>query len=116
MEKYKELFKTQSINLVNDLILVFPNDMFLEKVKQDLIIYLKDENFVFKLREYFTKDIESSIMNKNSDYLLGGYILPISKENIVKIKLQKYWGCLSEKNKEKVWAYLNILLKLYNNM
>ena len=116
MEKYKELFKTQSINLVNDLILVFPNDMFLEKAKQDLIIYLKDENFVFKLREYFTEDIESSIMNKNSDYLLGGYILPISKENIIKLKLQKYWSCLSDKNKEKVWAYLNILLKIYSNM
>ena len=65
MEKYKEIFKTQSINLVNDLILVFPNDIFLEKVKHDLILYFKDENFVLKLREYFTKDIESSIVNKN---------------------------------------------------
>ena len=30
--KYKQIFKNQVINFINDLILVFPNDIFIEKV------------------------------------------------------------------------------------
>tara|TARA_B100000242_G_C42805128_1_gene374397 strand:- start:6 stop:365 length:360 start_codon:yes stop_codon:yes gene_type:complete len=116
--KYKEIFKIQAINLVNDLILVFPNDVFIQKVKEDLIIYLSDENFVIKLNEYFTPELETSIKNRDLDNFLGfnQYILPISKENIAKIKFQKYWYNLSLKNKDKVWSYFDLLLKLYNNM
>ena len=35
----------------------------------------------------------------------------ISKENIAKIKFQKYWHNLSPKNKDKVWSYFELLLK-----
>ena len=31
--KYKEIFKTQAINLVDDLMIVFPNDIFIQKIK-----------------------------------------------------------------------------------
>tara|TARA_B100000963_G_C22464638_1_gene597338 strand:+ start:539 stop:898 length:360 start_codon:yes stop_codon:yes gene_type:complete len=116
--KYKEIFKTQALNLVNDLILVFPNDIFIEKVKEDLIIYLKDENFSIKLKEYFTLEIEECIINKELEILLGTnqFILPTSKENIAKLKFQRYWSSLNNINKDKVWSYLNLLLKLYKNM
>jgi hypothetical protein len=116
--KYKEIFKTQAINLVDDLMIVFPNDVFIQKIKQDLIIYLKDENFVIKLNEYFSPEVEQCIRNKNLENLLGfnQYILPISKENIAKIKFQKYWSTLSATNKDKVRSYCSILLELYKNM
>ena len=116
--KYKEIFKIQAINLVNDLMLVFPNDIFIQKVKEDLIIYLRDENFVTKLNEYFSPDLERCIRNKDLETVLGcnEYLLPISKENIAKIKLQKYWINLSTKNKDKVLAYVVLLLNIYKNM
>ena len=113
--KYKEIFKTQAINLANDLILVFPNDIFIKKVKEDLVIYLRDENFILKLNQYFSLEMEQCIINKDIETILGSneYILPISKENIAKIKFQRYWSSLTEKNKEKLWSYLDLLLKLY---
>ena len=116
--KYKEIFKTQAINLVDDLMIVFPNDIFIQKIKQDLVIYLKDENFVIKLNEYFSPEVEQCIKNKNVETLLGfnQYLLPISKENIAKIRFQKYWSNLTPNNKDKVWSYCNILLELYKNM
>ena len=90
--KYKKIFKIQAINLANDLILVFPNDFFIQKVKEDLVIYLSDENFDIKLNEYFSPELETSIKNRDLDNFLGfnQYLLPISKENIGKIKFQKY--------------------------
>jgi hypothetical protein len=116
--KYKEIFKTQAINLINDLLLVFPNDIFIEKVKEDLIIYLKDENFILKLNQCFSSEMEQCIINKDIETILGSneYILPISKENIAKIKFQRYWSTLNNSNKDKVWSYINLLLKLYKNM
>ena len=116
--KYKKIFKTQAINLINDLLLVFPNDIFIEKVKEDLIIYLKDENFILKLNQYFSLEIEECIINKDIETILGTnqFILPTSKENIAKIKFQRYWSTLNNSNKDKVRSYLSLLLKLYKNM
>ena len=42
--------------------------IFYEKVKEDLIIYLKDENFSIKLKEYFS-EIEECIINKELETL-----------------------------------------------
>ena len=44
------------------------------------------------------------------------YLLPISTENIVKLKLQNYWLNLNLSNKDKIWSYLDILLNIYNNI
>ena len=115
--KYKNIFKIQAINFMEDLILVFPDDIFIKKVKDDLIIYLSDDNFKIKLKEYFTQNLEDGIKTKDFNKIIGdGMILPTSKENIVKIKLKNYWSNMIYNNKEKVWSYLNLLLNLYNNI
>ena len=113
--KYKQIFKNQVINFINDLILVFPNDIFIEKVKEDFLFYLKEDNFTKKFNQYFTQEIEECIRNKDIENIIGSniYLLPISKENIIKIKLNRYWTCLSEQNKEKVWNHINLLVRLY---
>ena len=113
----RTFLKSKFINLVDDLILVFPNDIFIKKVKEDLIIYLSDDNFKFKLKDYFSQNLEDGIKLKDFNKIIGnGVILPTSKENIAKLKIRNYWINMNSNNKDKVWSYLIILLNLYKNM
>ena len=116
--KYEKLFKIQLGNLVDDLILVFPNDNFILKIKTDLPFYLKDNNFVKKLDNYFNSELEEKIKKKDIENILGinQFLLPTSRENIIKLKIQNYWFSLNEKNKDKLWLYFNTLFEIYKKI
>tara|TARA_B100000795_G_C22803805_1_gene443524 strand:- start:2527 stop:2889 length:363 start_codon:yes stop_codon:yes gene_type:complete len=116
--KLKEIFKIQTINFINDLLLVFNNDNLIKNIKEKIILQLEDNNFFNNLNIYFSKNIENGINTKNIELLLNNnkYLLPISGENIVKIKLQSYWLKLDNNNREKVWLYLDILLNIYRKI
>ena len=60
------------------------------------------------MRKIKSKD-ESFFLSTNYDD-----VVDINDEGIVLVinKLKKYWGTLSEDNQEKIWDYLNTLLKL----
>jgi hypothetical protein len=117
-EKLEKIFKIQLINLVNDLLIVFSQDTFLLEIKNQLILKINNRNFFPEIKEYFNKDIEQCIIEKNHEILFqkNYTFVPTSKEDILKLKLERYWNIMSISNKDKVWDYLNILLKIYKNM
>ena len=116
--KYKQIFKIQTINLINDLLLVFDNDQMIINIKEKMLISFDEKYFFNNLSKYFSKNIEFGINNRDMDLILDSkkYLLPISTENIVKLKLQNYWLNLNLSNKDKIWSYLDILLNIYNNI
>ena len=117
-QKLEQIFKIQLINLINDLLVVFSQDSFILEVKSQFQNKMEQPNFFITLTQYFSKDIEECIINKNDANLFktNYTFIPTSKEDIVKFKLIKYWNILSIKNKDKVWEYLNILLQIYKNI
>lgn len=116
--KIKEAFKIQLINLCDDLLVVFNNDNFIYQIKSYIKTQLLEPDFFDRLHSYFCKDIEEAINNKNDDILFktNFTFIPNSKEDLIKLKMGRYWKNLSNKNKEKVWEYFLILLKLYKTM
>ncbi len=117
-EKLEEIFKIQLINLINDLLIVFSQDTFLLEIKNQLILTINNRNFFTEIKEYFNKNIEQCIIEKNHKILFQKKytFVPTNKEDILKLKLERYWNIMSVSNKDKVWDYLNILLEIYKNM
>ena len=116
--KLENIFKIQLINLFNDLLIVFSNDSFLLELKLVLEDKIKNLYFFKNLDYYFSKEVEDCINNKDDKILFrtNYTFVPTSKEDILKIRLLNYWKTLSNKNKDKVWCYLNILLQIYNKI
>jgi hypothetical protein len=116
--KYKQIFKIQTINLINDLLLVFDKDPMIITIKDKMLISFNEKDFFDNLNQYFSKNLELGINNRDMDLILDSkkYLLPISSENIVKLKLQNYWLKINLENKDKIWSYLDILLNIYNNI
>ncbi len=118
MDKLQNVFKIQLINLFNDLLIVFSNDSFLLELKKTLELKINQPTFFQELDRYFCKEIEECITNKDDKILFqtNYTFIPTSKEDILKIRLMNYWKSLTKKNKDKVWDYLNVLLRIYENM
>ena len=116
--KLENIFKIQLINLFNDLLIVFSNDSFLLELKLVLEDKIKNPDFFKDLSQYFCKDVEDCINNKNEKILFrtNYTFIPTSKEDIIKTKLLNYWNKLSYQNKDKIWRYLELLLQLYKKM
>ena len=117
-EKLEEIFKIQLINLINDLLIVFSQDSFILEIKNQLILKINNRNFFPEIKEYFNKDVEQCITEKNDEILFQknyAYV-PTTKSDFLKLKLVKYWNSMSLSNKDKVWCYLLSLLQIYKNM
>jgi hypothetical protein len=117
-EKIKNVFKIQLINLFNDLLIVFSNDFFLLELKKKIEYKIQEPNFFRELNTYFCPEIEQCINQKDDKILFrtNYSFIPLSKEDILKTKLLNYWNIIDEKNKDKVWGYLKLLLQLYENI
>ena len=73
-------------------------------------------NLIFKAYSHIYKE---KILNRDETFFLDNDYSEIKKanedENTVEQvinKLKKYWGELSEENKDKIWKYLETLIKL----
>ena len=118
LDKYRKVFNLQLINLTTELRKIYIEDSFINNLIDKVILKTNEPDFFYLLDKYFTKEIEDSIKNKNIEIILkfdGGFI-PISGEDIVKMKLSKYWKILSRSNKEIIWDYLESLLNIYTNI
>ena len=117
-KQIEKVFKIQLINLFDDLLIVFKQDTFLLELKTQAIKKINEENIFIEMKEYFNKDIEKYILEKNDKIVLekNYSFVPTTKKEIIKFKLSKYWNIMSNTNKDKVWDYLNIFLQLYKNM
>ena len=115
-KSYLNIFITQLTNFIDDLILIQPNDNDF-KVFKNGISLLKRTNprkILILFQNYINK-YETKIIERDETFFLENQYNEISKtENILEImdKLKTYWNDMNDTNKEKVWKYFEILLKL----
>jgi hypothetical protein len=116
-------FNNILINFIEDCISVFPEEPDFKIYKTGALL-LKQYNpkkmpSVFKI---YSKSYKTQIINKDETFFLNKEFSEVNnlqnEEEIVQLigKIRKYWNTLSNKNKTTIWEYLNILLKLVENI
>lgn len=117
------VFNTQITSFINDLISVYPNDNDLYTFKTSIkMLLLYDENKVINMfKEFVYSKYKLQIENRDSDFFLqNDYkdILAQTKTDTPEItvqlinKIKSYWVSMSNDNKEVVWKYFTVLIKL----
>tara|TARA_Y100001970_G_scaffold294318_1_gene450457 strand:- start:9633 stop:10025 length:393 start_codon:yes stop_codon:yes gene_type:complete len=126
MDKYYTIFNTKIIEFLNDLIRIFPNDNDFKMYKNAItLVKLADEKKPLEFYQIFvTDEYKEHINNKNEKFFLEHDYKEIlnSKElnkeldgnvnNKIVNKLKGYWSQLSTENKEIVWNYFTLFLKI----
>jgi hypothetical protein len=109
-------FNNQFLNLINDLIYVFPEDIdFL--IFKKYITYLIN-SFPSKLFDIFNLYIipyENIILQKDEQFFLDQNSFPenkIDNFNSIINKLKSSWNLLEINNKDKIWKYFKIFILL----
>ena len=120
MATYLTAFNNLIFKFTDDLIETFPEENDFKVYKRALSI-LKSANakkmcVIFKAYSHIYKE---KILNRDETFFLDNDYSEIKQanedENTVEQvinKLKKYWGELSEENKDKIWKYLETLIKL----
>ena len=111
-------FNNVLINFIEDCILVFPEE-------NDFKVYKKGLEFVIKYNpkkgltifDEYSKLYRQKIMDKNEEFFMENKYEDITKYNDPEIftiinKIKVYWKLLDTNNKEKIWDYLGLLIKL----
>tara|TARA_B110001469_G_C9547915_1_gene271889 strand:+ start:243 stop:614 length:372 start_codon:yes stop_codon:yes gene_type:complete len=112
-------FNTQLINFTDELIILCPEEHDF-KVFKNGILLLKRTNprKIIELFNVYVVKYKESILEKNETFFLdNNYNDDIDTDDIENLysiinKLKKYWCSLSDSNKETVWKYLQVLIKL----
>ena len=108
-------------NLVNDIILVFPDYEYLRVFKEKFNLLIKFN--VRKPIEYFKNSIyiyKEPIVNRNEDFFIKRnynedikdlqYDSHWSLDQVLNLK--DLWNELDDENKNIIWIYFNVLIKL----
>ena len=117
----KDILVDQIINLVNDMLIVFPNDklFILCRNNFDLLKNNKDE-IILNVNNELLKDekIRKYVNDKDEKLFEISYVnyLNFNKFSIIMNKLKSNWKKLNNKNKEKVWDYFNIFILLLDRL
>ena len=124
--KYHEMFNTALENFINDLIKTFPEDNDFKLFKGTIrILKLAStkkplELFNLGLTDEYKQNIRDRndnffLDNDYSDVLNNDKLNKTSNDNVSNeliVKLKNYWKDLNNENREIVWNYFTILLKL----
>lgn len=115
-KSYLKIFITQLNAFIDDLILLWPNDNDFRVFKNGVGLLNKtNPRKIVQLFNEYVHKYETKILEKDETFFLENEYNEIEKtENILNSmnKLKTYWGDLSDQNREKVWKYFEILLKL----
>tara|TARA_B100001093_G_C26162428_1_gene732174 strand:+ start:64 stop:444 length:381 start_codon:yes stop_codon:yes gene_type:complete len=114
-------FNNLVINFCDDLIFIFPeeNDFKVYKRGISMLNSVNAKKICLLFKTYSTC-YKNEIINKNENFFLTNDYSNIKKDysdstasiEIIINELKKYWGQLSNENKEKIWEYLNSMIKL----
>jgi hypothetical protein len=116
---YLTAFNNLVIKFNEDLIDVFPEENDFKVYKRGIMM-LNSANAkkICKLYKEYMILYRSKIIDKDETFFVNNnYTEIVSNSNSegvesIILKLKHYWGNLSTGNKEKVWEYLNSLIKL----
>ena len=116
---YLTAFNNLVIKFNEDLIDVFPEENDFKVYKRGIMM-LNSANAkkICKLYKEYMILYRNKIIDKDETFFVNNnYTEIVSNSNSegvesIILKLKHYWGHLSTSNKEKVWDYLNSLIKL----
>lgn len=126
-DRFYTIFNTKIVELLNDLIILFPDDSNFKMYKTAInLAKLADEKKPLQYyNKFVTEEYKQHIRTKNdkffldNDYkeILGSSELSseINMSNFssqIVDRLKGYWSKISDENKEIVWNYFNIFLKI----
>ncbi len=114
-------FNLTIINLIDDLLLVFPNFNNLKLFKEKLNIIIKFnpkkpieyfKNTVYKFNEQIKTKNEQFFLDKTYDNDIT--VVESDREWALDevLNIKTLWKELNTENKETIWTYFNILIKL----
>lgn len=119
---YLKAFNNLVIKFNEDLIFTFPEENDFKVYKRGIILIntanVKKICILFK--EYMVY-YRQKILDKDESFFLNNDYVEIvnnSSEGVEGIiqKLKFYWKSMSTSNKDKIWEYLNSLIKLSDNV
>lgn len=115
-------FNNIIINLIDDCILIFNNDVDFKVYKRALEVIIKynPKKTLTVFKEYIEM-YRPYIQEKNEKFFLDNNFDEVKKYNNEEIftvinKIKTYWGSLDSNNKEKVWKYFIILTTLSDKL
>jgi hypothetical protein len=129
--RFYEIFNKKLQELLSDLIVVFPDDkdfkLFKNSVRLITLADIKKPLQMFKLS--LTDEYKKNIEERNTDFFLNNDYSDVLNNDIIKQsmndddvnkklinKLKGYWKDLNDNNRDTIWSYFNILLKLSNKI
>ena len=129
--RFYEIFNKKLQELLSDLIVVFPDDkdfkLFKNSVRLITLADVKKPLQMFKLS--LTDEYKKNIEERNTDFFLDNDYSDVLNNDIIKQtmndddvnkklinKLKGYWKDLNDNNRDTIWTYFNILLKLSNKI
>ena len=124
--KYYTIFNSKIVELLNDLIRIFPEDNDFKMYKNAVtLVKLANEKKLLEFYKIFvTDEYKEHISNKNEEFFLEHDYNEILNSNELKKeldgdinnkivnKLKGYWSQLSSDNRDIVWNYFNLFLKI----
>ena len=129
--RFYEIFNKKLQELLSDLIVVFPDDkdfkLFKNSIRLITLADVKKPLQMFKLS--LTDEYKKNIEERNTDFFLNNDYRDVLNNDIIKQsmndddvnkklinKLKGYWKDLNDNNRDTIWNYFNILLKLSNKI
>lgn len=129
--RFYEIFNKKLQELLSDLIVVFPDDkdfkLFKNTVRLITLADVKKPLQMFKLS--LTDEYKKNIEERNTDFFLNNDYSDVLNNDIIKQtmndddvnkklinKLKGYWKDLNDNNRDTIWSYFNVLLKLSNKI
>tara|TARA_B100000941_G_C28504890_1_gene556660 strand:+ start:2902 stop:3306 length:405 start_codon:yes stop_codon:yes gene_type:complete len=129
--RFYEIFNKKLQELLSDLIVVFPDDkdfkLFKNSVRLITLADVKKPLQMFKLS--LTDEYKKNIEERNTDFFLDNDYSDVLNNDVIKQtmndddvnkklinKLKGYWKDLNDNNRDTIWSYFNILLKLSNKI
>jgi hypothetical protein len=115
---YLNAFTTQLINFFEELCVVFPEEKDIKMAVEGLrgVKKINPRLMLDLFVDHVYKDCSTAIYEKNVDRFIEVAQVKIStqfNEMLSALSLfHKYWHTLSQKNKDTMWQYLQVLCKL----
>ena len=117
------MFNTQITSFINDLILVYPDDkdLYTFKTSLKMLLLYDDKKVINMFKEFVYSKYKVQIENKDSEFFLqNDYEDIIAQTNAdtpeitaqLINKIKSYWVSMSNENKEIVWKYFTVLIKI----
>ena len=128
--KFYDIFNTKLNEFMVDLIKTFPDDVDFKLFRNSLKLLIMADNRKPQqlFSKYLTKTYRENIQKRNDEFFINTKYEDIKdkevndnksddKDNINRQlldKLKGYWGILNEANRDIIWKYFEILVKIHD--